>query len=74
MSFELFSNSDVIKADSMHKVAHDLAILYLKDEVSKNDEIDISYPPSLNSEKIVEEYNHLRHSFIESLDKSGTFI
>ncbi|MEJ7508555.1 hypothetical protein ACUW90_001906 [Staphylococcus simulans] len=74
MSFELFSNSDVIKAESIHKVAHELAILYLKDEMSKNDDVDTSYPPSLNAEKIVEEYRHLRYCFIEALDENGTFI
>ncbi|MCP1286276.1 hypothetical protein NK211_02620 [Mammaliicoccus sciuri] len=74
MSLEITSSSDVLKANSIQKAAHDLAMLYLKDEVSKNEDIDTNRHPSLNATKIVEEYNHLRYRFIQALDENDTFI
>lgn len=75
MTFDLNNNSDVIRASAIHKTAHDLSILYLKDEISKkNIELEYNNVPSLNASKIVEEYDHLRQVFIEALQESSTYL
>lgn len=69
MLFDIESSSDLAKAKSIHKIAHDLTILYLKDEIK---EVSHAYNhesyPSDNADAIIKEYIDLRNSFIYSLE------